>query len=118
MKTLPGMIAALAISGPMAALAEDGRPVTVKDLAGKTYCWNSGRVATYAANGRVSNDAGKTMDWTVVEPGVVKVGAKYQQMEVLSDGRLQMHVFNAGARVKPGGVNLYFWATPCSGSKT
>jgi hypothetical protein len=118
MKALIPIAVFLAVLSPAAILADDGRPVTSKDLLGKTFCWNNGRVASYAANGKFSNNVGGHAQWAVDEPGILQIGEKREQIEVLSDGRLQMHVFNYMARKKPGGVNIYLWATPCSGSKT
>lgn len=95
------------------ASAEDGRPVTAKDLSGKTYCWDNGHKGTYGGNGNYSNVAGYRGTWSVPEPGVVHVGTSQSQIEVLSDGRLRIHVFHGGSdRPDRGDVN--HWATPCN----
>ena len=98
---------------PSAAKADQGRPVTTQDLIGKTYCWENGGKGTYGAGGSFSNNRGYHGTWSVTEPGVVLVGSRYNQIDILPDGRLQQHV-SRRKNTKPGGNDYYVTATPCN----
>jgi hypothetical protein len=67
-----------------------GRPVTYKDLSGKKYCWNNGDWDLYGADGRQTSKRGHGT-WSVPEPGVLKTGNRYRQVEVLPDGELHQY---------------------------
>ncbi len=98
---------------PSASKADQGRPVTAQDLVGKTYCWENGGKGTYGAGGSFSNNKGYHGTWSVTEPGVVLVGNRYNQIDVMPDGRLQQHVRRRKS-TKPAGNDYYVTATPCN----
>jgi hypothetical protein len=71
-----------------------GRPVTYKDLSGKKYCWNDGYQVLYGGDGKISNNRGAhDTPWSVLQPGVLKVGGHYRQIEVLPDGQLHQYSY-------------------------
>jgi hypothetical protein len=92
-----------------AAWADEGRPATQADLAGKKICWSFGRVSVFAANGQYSNDRGQHSTWSISEPGVIHVGHVYLQTVVLSNGQLQQHKFLGRA-----GGDKYIWGSVCN----
>jgi hypothetical protein len=87
----------------------NGRPVTTQDLSGKHFCWSNGIRAFYGADGQFSNSIGSRKPWLIVEPGVLKLGRKRVQIEVLSDGRLHGYAYCllCAEHDRDG------WATPC-----
>jgi hypothetical protein len=97
-----------------------GRPVGFQDLAGKKFCWDSGRSVLYGANGQFLNSNGAHGTWVVVDRGVVewrdqmKSGeyrtGRYGQWEVLSDGRLHSYSYC----LLCGDHDHDHWATPCT----
>jgi len=96
-----------------------GRPITFKDLAGKKFCWGSGRSVLYGANGRFLNSRGVHGAWMVLESGVVEWreevrpgkyrSPRYGQWEVLSDGRLHAYKYC----LLCGDHDRDVWATRC-----
>ncbi len=46
------------------------RPATVKDLAGRTICYNNGEKATYFRDGKYQNNLIGKGTWTVTSAGV------------------------------------------------
>jgi hypothetical protein len=110
-RALIGVAAAFAVMGSVEGFADQGRPVTEADLSGKKVCWENGRVSTYAANFRGSNES-NNLSWSVLSPGLVKSGYKYRQMEVFPDGHFEIHIFK-GRRAK-GLNNIQFWGTVCN----
>ena len=86
-----------------------GRPITAKDLAGKTICWSDGTKETFAANGVQTSSLGGRRKWSVLEPGVLLVGRRHTQMEITSDGRFLIHRFCGSC-----GRDVAWWGTPCS----
>ena len=69
------------------------RPVTANDLVGKKICWDDGGISMFAANGQFINKRGRRLVWLVTEPGVVKIGNGYRQLEMLPDGSFYRHTF-------------------------
>jgi hypothetical protein len=85
------LAAMLAILRAASAFADDGRPVVASDVAGKKVCWNIGKWDMYEADGQFTNNYGRHSRWPVPEPGVLKRGSQYRQVEVLPDGRFHLH---------------------------
>lgn len=69
------------------------RPVTANDLVGKKICWDDGGISMFAADGQFINKRGRRLVWLVTEPGVVKIGNGYRQLEMLPDGSFYRHTF-------------------------
>jgi hypothetical protein len=92
-------------------LPPQGRPVTAQDISGKKICWDNGHWGMYAANGEFSNDGGYHVLWSVPEPGVIKTGDHYRQIEVQADGQFHFHRFVA-YRGK-GDKNVDHWGKVC-----
>lgn len=88
-----------------------GKPVTLQDLAGKKFCWNTGYSVTYGANElETNNKNNRSPAWSVPEPGVLKYwGNHYTQVELLPDGRL--HFYKYCLTCSEHDVDN--WATPC-----
>jgi hypothetical protein len=74
----------------------ESRPATTKDLAGKKICWNSGNWGLYGASGDYLDNRGRHPKWFIAEPGVVKIGVSYRQLEVLPDGTFMCTVSVVG----------------------
>jgi hypothetical protein len=88
-----------------------GRPVTYQDLSGKKYCWSNGNLALYGADGKFSNNRGAhDTPWSVPEPGVLKVGHRYRQVEVLPDGQLHSYHYCLYCTADH---DFDFWAKQC-----
>jgi hypothetical protein len=87
-----------------------GRPVTFQDLVGKTFCWGNGNTVLYKADGQFQNNHGGHGTWVIVEPGVLKLGNSYRQVEVLSDGRLHRYAYCLICM----NHDKDLWATPCN----
>jgi hypothetical protein len=87
-----------------------GKPITVKDLSGKKFCWNNGDWAFYGPNGQMSNRLGRHPHWSVGEPGVLHVNSRRVQVELLPDGRLHAYRYC----LLCGDHDLDSWATPCN----
>jgi len=94
---------ALALTWPLAALADEGRPVAGRDLSGKKICWDDGGYSIYAADGKYlvgrDNQPGRwPRTWSIQSPGVVEINEGYRQVYrqivVLQDGRLRQHAFH------------------------
>jgi len=85
----------MVFSGTQALAATDfgsGRPITAKDLSGKTVCWNDGIKETFEADGfQISSQSRRRRKWSVLESGLLLVGRRHTQIEVTSDGRF--HIF-------------------------
>jgi hypothetical protein len=90
----------------------ESRPATTKDLAGKKICWNSGTWGLYGASGDYLDNRGRHPKWSIAEPGVVKIGVSYSQLEVLPDGTFYMHSF-CGLCGSITGHHEY-WGTVCN----
>jgi hypothetical protein len=90
----------------------DGRPVMANDLVGKKICWDIGRWNLYGANGQYSDDRGDHPKWSVTEPGLVKMGNSYRQLEILPDGRFYMHSFCGRCGSITG--HSEHWGTVCN----
>ena len=84
-KRIWSIAVALALTCPLAALADQGRPVAASDLSGKTICWNDGWRITYAADGKYlltrDNQPGHWPRWwwSIQWPGVVEIKEGYRQ---------------------------------------
>lgn len=88
-----------------------GKPITAQDISGKSFCWSNGVRTLYGANGTLSNSRGvHDRPWSVTEPGVLKIGRRYTQVEVLSDGRLHDYRYC----LLCGDHDHDTWATPCN----
>jgi hypothetical protein len=91
-----------------------GRPVTTRDLSGKSFCYSNGVRTSYGANGKWSNSRGKHGPWSVPEPelfvGVYKGRRADIQMEITSDGRLHSYFYCLVC----GDHDHDSWATPCN----
>jgi hypothetical protein len=96
----------LAILRTANAFADEGRPVIASDVAGKKVCWNTGQWDMYEADGQFTNNYGRHSRWSVPEPGVLKRGPQYRQVEVLPDGRFQLRYYSHGDRD--------YWGTVCN----
>ena len=114
------LAAMLAILRAASAFADEGRPVVrvtsrvegevfsmASDVAGKKVCWNTGQWDMYEADGQFTNNYGRHSRWAVPEPGVLKRGPQYRQVEVLPDGRFHLHYSNYGA-------DRDYWGTACN----
>jgi hypothetical protein len=99
--------AMLAILRAASAFADEGRPIIASDVAGKKVCWNTGQWDIYKADGQFTNNHGRHSGWSVPEPGVLKRGPQYRQVEVLPDGRFHLHYSNYGA-------DRDYWGTACN----
>ncbi len=90
----------------------ESRPVTANDIVGKKICWNDGRWILYLANGEFSNNVNPKphSNWSVPEPGVIKVGFQYAQVEVLPDGQFYFH--RSGGLSITGQIEK--WGTVCN----
>jgi hypothetical protein len=90
-----------------------GRPITAKDIAGRTICWSrSGVRGNFAANGQYTHNRhhpGYRDQWSVPEPGVLRVGYWHRQVEVLADGRLHSYRYCLIC----GEHDLDSWGTEC-----
>jgi hypothetical protein len=100
---LAAMLATLPAAG---ALADEGRPVIASDVAGKKICWNTGQWDMYEVNGQFTNNYGRHSRWSIAEPGILKRGPQYRQVEVLPDGRFHLHYSSNGDRD--------YWGTACN----
>jgi hypothetical protein len=69
------------------------RPVTANDLVGKKICWDDSGTSMFGAGGQFTTKDGKHRLWFVTEPGVVKIGNNYRQLEILPDGSFYRHTF-------------------------
>jgi hypothetical protein len=112
------------VCGPTATSAYtdfgQGKPVTFQDLAGKKFCWDTGRWVLYAANGQFLNSRSVHGTWVVVDRGVVEWrdeiqpgkyrSGRYGQWEVLPDGRLHSYSYC----LLCGDHDHDHWATPCN----
>lgn len=87
------------------------RPVTANDLVGKKICWNDSGTTMFGAGGQFMNKAGRRRVWLVTEPGVVKIGNGYHQIEILPDGSFYQHKFYGGHGSITG--HLEWWGTVC-----
>ena len=86
--------------------AQQGRPVTAKDISGKTVCWDDGWRITYETDGTSFGARGgapavnhHNSYWSLPEPGVVRRvrpggEERYLQVTVLPDGRLAQDRFS------------------------
>ena len=90
----------------------ESRPVTENDLVGKKVCWNDGGTGAFGAGGQFTNSAGEHRLWLVTEPGVVKIGNRYTQYEILPDGSFYAHRFNGGHGSITG--HRERWGTLCN----
>lgn len=88
------------------------RPVTANDLVGKKICWNDGGSGLFGADGQYTNKVGKHSVWLVSEPGVVKIGSRYHQIEVLPDRSFYQHKFLGGVGSITG--HLEWWGNVCN----
>jgi hypothetical protein len=88
------------------------RPATASDLVGKKICWNDGGTGLFGGGGQFTNRAGKHRPWLVTEPGVVKIGKRYTQYEILPDGSFYAHRFNGGIGSITG--HFEYWGTVCN----
>jgi hypothetical protein len=105
-------IFSITLSGTQSGAATDfgnGRPVSAKDLSGKTICWNDGIKETFAADGVQTSNRSRRAKWSVLEPGVLLVGRRYTQIEITRDGRFHIHRFCGIC-----GGDLDWWGTPCN----
>jgi hypothetical protein len=123
MRTFRGLLllcAAVACieSGRMQALAYtdfgQGRPIAAKDIAGKTICWSrKGVRANFAPNRQYTDNQhrpGYHDQWSVPEPGVLRVGYWHRQVEVLPDGRLHSYKYCLIC----GDHDVDSWGTECN----
>jgi hypothetical protein len=90
----------------------DGRPVTAEDIVGKKICWNDGPWIHYLANGEISNfqNSKPHNKWSVPEPGVIKVGVQYSQVQILPNGQFYFH--RSGGLSITGHIER--WGTVCN----
>ena len=113
MKTLIYLaLPCIMFSGTQALAATDfgkGRPVTAKDLAGKTICWSDGVKETFETDGIRTSSLGGHRKWVVVEPGLLRVARVYTQIEMTQDGRFHIHRYCGLC-----GGDMDWWGTPCS----
>jgi hypothetical protein len=96
-------------------LPPQGRPVTARDIIGKTICWENGHWGLYAADGGFSNNrhGPRRHKWSAPEPGVIQTGDHDRQAVVLPDGGFVSFVFKYRARKKPGGPMVEHWGKVC-----
>jgi hypothetical protein len=91
-----------------------GRPISAKDIAGKTICWSrKGVRANFAANGQYTDNQhrpGYRDQWSVPELGVLRVGYWHRQVEVLPDGRLHSYKYCLTC----GDHDVDSWGTECN----
>ena len=124
---------AFAITWPVLAAADEGRPVTAADLSGKKVCWYGGLVVTYQANGitleKHRDGHLRRSTWSVPEPGLVQFGPvpgspewfnfaryNYAPMIVLPDGRFQTHRWLgvSGGSLTSADIYTDHWGTVCN----
>ena len=60
----------------------------------------------YEADGQFKNNYGHHGRWSIPEPGILKRGAQYRQVQVLPDGRFRLHYFSDG--------DQDYWGTACN----
>ena len=106
-----GLVVALASVSPTKSFAQSSRPVSARDISGKTICWSDGTRSTYAANGQYVNNQGAHRVWSVT-PGVIHVGSVEREAEVLPDGRLHSY-YVASPRGGAQGLRREYWGTAC-----
>jgi hypothetical protein len=111
--TLLGFAIVLVPACPTQTFAQSGRPVSARDISGKTICWSDGARSTYAANGQYTNDQGLHSVWSVPQPGVVRFGSRERQTEVLADGRLHSYYLPASIGGTNSGKLREYWGTVC-----
>ena len=87
----------LSLIGVNGAFAGEGKPITANDISGKKICWSNGDWVLYNSDGLLAGrkTGGKKSGakWSVPEPGVLHIGRKYRQVEVLPDGQLHMYIY-------------------------
>src|SRR6202021_2377822 len=91
----PGAMGSAATTASAVTDFGHGKPITLQDLAGKTFCWYDGGRVTYGANGMETNHKNNHHPpWPVPKPGVLKYwGRKYTQVELQPDGRLHFYKY-------------------------
>jgi hypothetical protein len=116
---------------PILAAAEQGRPLTARDLSGKKICWNGSLDVTYQADGEtLENRFGHLRHsmWSVPEPGLVRFGPapgtpewsnfshyNYRPMVVLPDGSFHVQRFRGQSGGSLTSADLYIdsWGSVC-----
>lgn len=91
-------------------LPPQGRPLTARDISGKKICWDSGHWLDFGRDGYFTNDRGHHSAWSVLQPGVLKTGAREREMEVLPDGQFHIHWF---VLYRSKGRNIDHWGKIC-----
>ncbi len=90
----------------------ESRPVVENDLVGKKICWTpDGAFTMFGSGGQFTNSAGNHLEWSVTEPGVVKIGDGYHQIQILPDGSFYQHAFAGGAGSITG--HSEWWGNVC-----
>ena len=88
--------------------------MTAKDIVGKKICWNDGLWIRYLPNGQITNylNPKPHSRWSVPEPGVVKLGNRFGQVQALPDGRLYFDYFCG----RCGSITGHYekWGTVCN----
>jgi len=95
---------------------DGGRPITDRDISGKTFCWARGSRGVYAANHIYTDNRNCGTHiclWSIPEPGILKIGHSRRQTEVLPDGRLHSYQF-CGPCNGSSGNTIDFWGTECN----
>jgi len=108
------------LSGVFCATAVDAqlgkptasRPVTENDIAGRKICWDDGGFTMFEPDGQFTNNRGGHTQWSVTQPGVVKIGVTYRQYEILPDGSFYMHRFLDGVGSITG--HIEHWGKVCN----
>jgi hypothetical protein len=112
--TIAGAIAAFCATAANAQLGKptESRPVIADDIVGKKICWSNGGFTMFGAGGQFTNSAGKHRVWLVTEPGIVKIGNGYHQIQILPDGSFYQHKFLGGIGSITG--HLEWWGSVCN----
>lgn len=102
-------------AGKAAAVTDfgNGRPISDADLSGKRFCWSNGHWAVYGAGGKMINDRGGHLHWSVPKPGILQINSRYVQVEVLADGTLHSYVYSLLTSGGDPSHDYDGWGKPC-----
>jgi len=89
-----GLAFALSLSFVCCAVA---RPVTTKDLAGRTICWDNGETSTFSPDGKYENSLHGSGTWKVTSNGL-EINSVVARAEMRDDGTILDVTYNVAGK--------------------